>query len=470
MLLISTAFGASAAYYDFCIDGIYYRLSGSEARVVAGDIPNSGSVEIPAEVFYDGRYRYVGTICEDAFKNCKDLTSVTLPEGLLRITECAFAYTGLKSIRIPDTVTIIYDSFVGCSSLESVYIGSSVKEIHFNAFKDCENIQNVYVKDIDTWCNIDFGYHNSNPMNSIKYEDRYTKLYVDGEIITDLVIPEGITKIGRYSFYFCQQFTSVSIPNTVTEIGREAFYGCLNLSGLQLPNSVTTIGPYAFGFCFRIKDLQIPNSVTTIGERAFLQGRMKSIVIPNSVTNVGKEIFCACTGVEYLNIDVLPSLIGDNQNIATSLKTLIFGDHVTEIDHNMFQLSTELTSVTLGSSVTNVIDNAFMQCQNLSSIYLRSATPPTLGEDVFHSDAYEKAIVYVPEGSVDSYKQDASWSKFKNIREYDISGVDDVVAGEQNAVVVGYYNLQGVKSDEPWDGLNIVKYSDGTSRKVMHKK
>ena len=124
---------------------------------------------------------------------------------------------------------------------------------------------------------------------------------IDRNTMTELVIPEGTTKIGNYAFYGCNALTSLTIPNSVTTIGIFAFYGCNTLTSLTIPDSVTSIGDYAFRDCNALTSLTIPDSVTSIGGHAFRRCfLLTSLTIPESVTNIGIYAFSQCPS--YCNI------------------------------------------------------------------------------------------------------------------------------------------------------------------------
>ncbi len=118
---------------------------------------------------------------------------------------------------------------------------------------------------------------------------------LDRDTMTELVIPEGTTKIGNYAFSECLALTSLTIPDGVTSIGDYAFNRCIALTSLTIPASVTTIGDYAFNACNALTSLTISDGVTTIGDYAFyVCYKLTSLTIPASVTSIGRSAFAQC--------------------------------------------------------------------------------------------------------------------------------------------------------------------------------
>ena len=359
------------------------------------------------------------TIGSAVFEGCTGLISATIGNSVTRIGESTFeGCTNLTNVTIGNSVTYIESSaFEGCTGLISATIGNSVTTIGSGAFKGCTGLTAVHISDLPAWCNIDFSYYNSNPLYYAK------NLYLNGEKVTDLVIPNDITRIKQYTFYGCTGLTSVTIPNSVTTIGSSAFDGCTGLTSVTIPNNVTTIGSSAFYDCTGLTSVTIPNSVTTIGENAFKGCTgLTSVTIPNSVTTIGSSAFYGC---DYLKIvynnsslditvgssnhgyvayyamavitpnDYIPEdgFIFHTNDGTHTLIAYIGNDSILSLpkDYNgenyaigdkAFSGCINLTSVTISNSVTSIGESAFEGCSCLTSVTIPNSVT-TIGSGAF---------------------------------------------------------------------------------------
>ena len=205
------------------------------------------------------------------------------------------------------------------------------------------------------------------------------------------------------------------------ELCMYAFSGCSGLTSLTIPSSVTEIGRETFMGCSGLTSLTIPSSVTSIGWSAFSGcSGLTSLTIPSSVTSIGYYAFSGCSG---------------------------------------------LTSLTIPSSVTSIDDNAFSGCSGLTSIYVYPEKVPILGTGVFSGCDAKNCTVYVPTGTYDDYWL-SEFGYFENIVEFDATGIDKVTTST-DAKELSRYSVNGQRLSAPAKGLNIVKYSDGSVKKVV---
>ena len=293
--------------------------------------------------------------------------TVTLPENINGNSYGFYYMRGVVNVIIPEGFTTINDyAFYGCSRLESVTIPDSVTSIGSYAFDDCDSLTSVYINDLSNWCNISFSNSFSNPLY---YADN---LYVNGELVTELVIPDDVTIIKSYAFCYFDSITSVVIPDSVTTIGSQAFYNCDSLVSVTIPDSVTTIDSYAFYNCDSLVSVTIPDSVTSIGDDAFYScDSLVSVVIGDSVTSIGRYAFYGCSSLTSVVIPDSVTSIGSYAfAYCYNLTSVVIGNSVTIIDWYAFYNCSSLTSVTIPDSVTIIGSYAFAYCYNLTSVVI----------------------------------------------------------------------------------------------------
>ena len=209
---------AETEWYNNLDDGMIYI--NNIAFQYKGDMPENTNVTIKEGTVSISTY---------AFSECKNLTSVDIPNSVTNIGDGAFSgCSGLTSIEISNGVTTIGEkAFYGCSGLTSVTIPNSVNSVGHFAFMNCLNLTSIYISDLATWCNNEFMYG---------YMYAY-HLYLNGEEVKDLVIPDNVTKIVDGAFQGCVSLASLTIPGNVKSIGYGAFEKCTGLTSVDISSS-----------------------------------------------------------------------------------------------------------------------------------------------------------------------------------------------------------------------------------------
>lgn len=209
------------------------------------------------------------------------------------------------SITLPPTITTLDElAFGNCSSLTTLTLPSTITESRNAVFEFCSQLKHVHIPDLSSWLKINYISNSGHPFYAVTSGD----LYINGEKLTDITIPEDITTIPFSAFRNCKSLTNITIPNHVTAIERLAFDGC-DITKIVIPDSVVTMGDMIFRNCTKLKEVTLPQSLTAITEQMFYNcNTLQSVVIPESVTTIGKEAFYKCSST-YLNSINIPESV-----------------------------------------------------------------------------------------------------------------------------------------------------------------
>ena len=322
-----------------------------------------------AEVTMSANLKTVGS---NAFYNCDKLKEITFKDGLTSIGDKAFCDCGsLTSVSFGDGLESIGgNAFYNCLQLRTVSFGEGATSISGNmVFGSCGNLSEVHVPNIGAWLDKNFLGYNGRP----NYSSSNVNLYIDGELLTDVVIPSSVTSIRHYAFYNIKGITSVTISEGVTSIGESAFAGCSGLTSVTIPEGVTSIGGSAFQDCSRLTSVSIPEGLKIINSNTFNNcDKLASIIVPEGVHTVSEGAFASCDS---------------------------------------------LRSITLPSTLNNCAAGAFSG-SGLQEVTCPAFFPPVTGGDLIGAN---NCTLYVPEWTLNRYKLANNWNLFAAIEP--ISGI-----------------------------------------------
>ena len=397
-------FSMHALAYDFESGGIYYNykeFSDSEVYVTHNGTPYSGNsysghVKIPKTVTYNSKMYRVTEIGQQAFKSCKKLISVEIPESVTKIGNGAFDYSGLSSVNIPNSVTIIENNafsstqltsiripgnatqweraFAGCSKLTTVIIESGIKKIEKGAFANCTGLTSVSIPNSVTVIS-ESAFSSCTALTSIDIPNSVTEIsstaFSGCKSLIHISIPEKITGIGTSAFSDCTALSSITFPSTLTGIGDNCLEGCTGLTTVDIPATVSYIGHTSFKDCTKLTSVSIPDGVTGIIGREAFSGcvKLSSITIPQNLEGVRANAFSGCLNLKSVTWNARDcSFSRDNVFPTSVITSFTFGDNVEKIPEGICEDMEKLTSVTIPESVTSIGKEAFKNCTELTSV------------------------------------------------------------------------------------------------------
>ena len=440
----------------------------------------------------------VSTIDDYSIHGNPYLLSLTIPEGVTTMGRDACESNGIEELTLPNSLTTIdYFTFAFNTNLKTIHFGTGLKEIAYGAFKGCSGLENI---DLST-SNIEniqsFAFSQCTSLTSVKFPSSLRQIYgsafsettalqtvtfndgldgigssaFSGSGLTTVTLPNSLTYLGDYAFSSCKDLASISIGTGITEIPYNCFTGCNALTSVDLPEHVTSIGGGAYSYCNGLVSITLPDHIQTVGASAFAScSNLEEVVIPDNVTTLGEKAFQYDSKLKYVQIGKgITTLEKDLFNSCESLSSVELSEGLTAVKAFVFENCSSLKTVTFPSTLT-ALSNSTSFGWSPESLYFLGTQPAT-GErstDEPFYGLYTKTKVYVPESAFDDYKQSTVFEKFfeeDNLLTFETTGINTVK--DSRIVPVMWFDLSGRQLSAPQKGMNIVKMSDGSTRKIM---
>lgn len=482
--------------YDFEVDGIYYTIYTRDmtAWVTYKDknySSYSGDITIPDSVTYRGKKLKVSTISEEAFYNCDGLTTVIIKNGIENIYNNAFdGCRNLSKIELPNSIeSISAGAFRNCVQLKKILLPSNLKFISDSLFKNCTNLEQTYIP---------------NSVSSIGDE-----AFAECKKLKNFILPKDLEDIGDKAFYNCKAITSFTIPASITKLGKLALYGS-NISNIKLEDSDRVL-ELALGYiktswasktyysplktaedlkefymgrrCEYVRQWEDPDTYPTIASAPHITlGEHIS-----HVSNIGGKtirVLKVKAGAEDIDLSALTNSVDTlilsrkiaddsgwsklSRKIQESVKTIIIDDSLK--DSKFYNASfPRLQKLVLGKNLRRFYW-LVQGSEQLDTIINYSENPYPINNTYFSVKNYLDVLLLVPKGTLSKYMQTHGWKNFFTIQEMDeetTAIASTTIKQEKN--IVGRYNASGQRLNTPQKGINIIKYSDGTTKKVIIK-
>jgi len=422
----------------------------------------------------------VRTISDNAFYQCSGLVSLTIPISITSIGESAFdGCSSLKVIYFNASGCSVKTPFSKLSSIESIYFGDEVISIPPNLTKELEltsvsfghslteigsnafvgaKIKNVHISDISAWCKVVFENREASPL---QYAEN---LYLNGDLVSNVDIPNGVSSISDYAFYGFDGLSSITIPSTITSIGFEAFANCESLKQLTF-NVIDCISlksnePFKFS---SIEKVVIGNDVLRIPDYFLYYTKVKSIEIGEKVSHIGQYAFNECDSLTEVIMPNSVETIGEACFMNSGIKSIILSEALTTIPKWAFK-GCNIGSIILPKNITSLGEESFVKYQygrdetigpgsghtghnSVGIVYVKNSDVVSASKAFDYTfdwwnDKYSiPCTAYVPKGSLEKYKKVWPWSAFSGLYEWNVPT-----------------DIDNAKYDEA-----IAKYNDGVS-------
>lgn len=437
LIVVALAMTMSINAADTFINGVKYSVSylGNFAMVNGYNEDLPAAVVIEDKVTIDGTEYNVEHINSRIFMGNESITSVKLPTGLKYLDSYAFENcTNLETVTNLPT-----------GNLEDM--GDRV----FNGTKWIKSLEGDGVYLFGGWAIAYLGETTPETltMPSETYGICYGFLRAHGGSYAEwnlktLILNEGLKRINGSAFEYCSGLTEINIPSTVDYIDGDAFDGCYGVTSFNVAEGNATFSSID-GVLFDDDKYEL---------RLYPQGKTdESYTIPAGIRDVMGYAFYG----------------------AGNLKQLIMPEGVSRVYAQAIREMGNLETIDFPSTLTELNAGTFYGCRNLKTIIIRATEVPNYGGTDLSSSNFDNTILYVPEASLEAYKANSNFGALASNGRDNIKSLDDYIAGvetldeDEGVTEVVRYDIAGRELSTPIKGVNIVRYSNGTIKKVIVK-
>ena len=460
----------------------FYNCTCPEVRI-PGSVETIGSDVFSACNFNKLVFEYGTTSLKFTGRlfNNSSVSELYIDRDYVKDSYVRFNPASLKKVTIGDNMTELSNSmFEYNQTLESITFGLQIKEIPNAICNGCSALKSIYFS------------------NGITHIGQ--RAFSSCSALSAIIIPEGVTHIDESAFKGCSVASELSLPSTLKVIRSEAFYGDVNLASVSIPASVDSIGTLAFYNCrildFTIEDgnnpinLQFYNSYPWCGilddsplqrlhlgrkhtgGQTFKFKTLKSVSFGDAVDEINEATFQNCDSLTSITWGKGLKRIGKNAfNNCKSLPSITIPEGVTQIDESAFNGCFDAAELSLPSTLTNIGANAFNRCYSLLKVTCQALTPPQMQNSyIFLDDTYNNGTLYVPNASIEDYRQADYWYRFSNIAAAlipgDVDGDGQVGIADVTALIdyiLGNSDSSFIVANADVDGDSSIGIADVTA-------
>ena len=458
----------------------------------------------------------VRVIMQDAFTDCK-LANVIIPSSIVSLGNHAFGYDLGKAIWLTNTPPSGF-SKIGAKmnyvANDSYKFGSDDYKIYpyLSSLFEADGVIYVPISPSERTCDAIHCAYNETATNinigkTVKYKGIEMKVqdinpycFNRNGFINTVKIDNDTCSIGKCAFYGCENLQEISIPNQVKSIECQTFMGCSSLASVNIGSGVTTIDKEAFSNCSSLTGITIPKNVKEIGNGVFtgctslanvdIADRdteltlgnngssplfndcpLKRVYIGGNITYSTSETdwyspFYRNASLESVTITDKETEISENEFYGcTSLKEVTIGDGIKKIGNYAFSGCAALETFSFGTSLDSIGNEAFSDCTAMTTLVAKTQVPPTCGDQALDDINKWNCTLYVPENQIDAYKAAAQWKEFFFVEATGIASP----TMDSKATEIARYDIDGKRLTMPQRGINVIRMSDGTTKKVWVK-